>query len=187
MTVKLLILLSVSVSVLSSETRFLNITEPIFDETKQARNIVCNPQTNCLAPNNCVENNSVCMCAAEYANFVIPGTETTTPVYCSYERKKQLTAFLLQFFIWCAGQFYMGNIQYAIPQLIMILFPCVICCASICLKIGMKNQTKTGGDIFLIVIQCLISCASCAWWLADAIIFGTNGYVDKNGIYPQNW
>jgi uncharacterized membrane protein AbrB (regulator of aidB expression) len=109
--------------------------------------------------------------------------------YCTYERKKQLTAFLLQFFIFSgAGQFYVGNLQYAIPQLIITFIPCFLSCLlCCCLRKDSSEGTRTCMGTFVCIITSLFSCTFFAWWLADVIIFGMNKYLDGNGIPLKDW
>lgn len=102
--------------------------DPIYDEYFFVREIACTT-TNCPSPNTCIQQNAVCRCDDGNANYFdsSEASQAANGPYCQYQRKKQLTAFLLHFFLFSgAGQFYAGNIQYAIPQLIITLSPCAL-------------------------------------------------------------
>ncbi len=165
-------------------------TDPVNDSLFFIRNITCSVST-CIPPNQCVDN-STCKCAVGTANF--PSTYTGS--YCLYKQKNQLTAFLLQFFIFNgAGQFYVGNINYAVPQLIICLLSCCLPCISFCLGMGLNFKSKDSTSeesrstlgMILICLNCALGCCIFAWWLADAIIFGTNKYLDSNGVPLNSW
>jgi len=150
------------------------------------KNIVCTVN-NCPPPHFCT-NSSTCKCAEGFANYFPKSTTQETLIsYCTYEQKKQLTAFLLQFFVFCAGQFYVGNIQYAIPQLIIGVIPWVLTCLMIFLRFGITAKKKTCIHNLITIFNCLSAFTFCAWWLADVIIFGMNNFNDNNGVPLQHW
>jgi hypothetical protein len=174
--------------------RYLNETEyyadEVYDKLLYVRNINCT-NVNCPLPHACLDANT-CRCANGFANYYDPITDDQVQArlgpYCIYERKKQLTAFLLQFFVFCgAGQFYVGNIQYAVPQLIISLAPCIISCIQCIMGIRIKGEDRPCGHLVILIINCLFSCALCGWWLADVIIFGMNKHLDGNGVPLNPW
>jgi hypothetical protein len=169
--------------------------DPIYDPFLFVRDISCKV-TNCPSPNTCVMDNTVCKCLAGMADYQ-PDVSKNTPnaVFCTYERKKQLTAFLLQFFIFCAGQFYVGNIQYAIPQLLLTILLCVLGAIKSVMKITFFAQKDENDEpierpckhsIIIWTVE-LLTVTLFVWWLADIIIFGMNNYVDKHGIPLIPW
>lgn len=187
------IISSVMLALVRSESEVRELedfyTDPKYENLFYKKNIICT-SNNCPVPNACYDA-STCRCADGYANYFEPGDNTAnTGPYCTYIRKKQLTAFLLQFFIFCgAGQFYVGNIQFAVPQLIISLAPCVISCIQLCAGIRFKSDgdSRPCCHLVVVIINCIFACAFCGWWLADAIIFGMNKYTDGNGVPLEPW
>lgn len=148
----------------------------------------CNTNNNCPPPNFC-KSNSICRCQTGFAHF-----PSDSQLVCSYKMKKQVVAFLLQFFLFHgAGQFYVGNTKYAVPQLLLCLLCCCLPCISACMGMGMNFKNKDNPDqrsgltVFLLGIYCLTTCTVFAWWLADIIIFGMNNFTDSNGIPLDSW
>jgi hypothetical protein len=188
----LLFLLAISTKYIKCEESFLRTlyepsTDPIYDYLFMVRNIQCSAFTNCPAPNACIDANT-CKCADGYVNYLQGGSIT----YCLYKQKSQLTAFLLQFFVFHgAGQFYVGNNEYAIPQLIICLCPTIIsilmCIMGLRISKGESQEPRTIFNIVLLIFNCLFCCIFSAWWLADVIIFGMNKYNDSNGIPLRSW
>jgi hypothetical protein len=179
-------ILTLGINCNESKLRLLqttNSTNP-YDQFYMPKVDICTPQ-NCQPPNGCIDVNT-CKCAPGFVNYFPPGKNTTATTYCTYEQKKQLTAFLLQFFIFCAGQFYVGNIAFAIPQLFITLGPCILSCIMLCAGIGFKGG-KDCCHLFVVILNCLFACALCGWWLADVILFGMNKYTDSNGVPLQGW
>jgi hypothetical protein len=137
--------------------------------------------SNCPYPNNCV-GNTVCLCDKSRANhFIETNNEiklNSEPIYCQYERKKLLTAFLLEFFIPIgAGHLYSGLIAMGVIKMVVCLFllstPCWILCT--------QNKKIR---FFLMTANYLIFSF---WWLFDVIYYGVNKYVDGNGVLPEGW
>jgi hypothetical protein len=149
-------------------------------------NIVCT-QNNCPFPNVCTDA-TVCRCAEGYANF---HTETMDPnVYCTYLQKKQLVAFLLEFFVTLGiGHFYAGRILFGVLKLLVYLGPIIIgilmCCCGLALK---PNENSSGClGLMTLICSCAFCCAALAWQLADLIMFGLNNYKDGNGVPLLHW
>ena len=163
---------------------------PDFINFFQIQMAQCNTST-CPLPNTCLTN-KICKCQPGFANY---STDPNSTIICSYKMKKQLTAFLLQFLV-CngAGHFYVGNIKYAVPQLLLSLLLCCFPCISACLGMGFNLKSKSenaeprsGMALVLLALYCITACVLLAWWLADAIIFGMNKYTDSNGIPLESW
>ena len=132
--------------------------------------INCTQETCELDHMNCKENNpEYCICKEEYASI------KSNPLKCSIQRKKQLTAFLLELFVgFGAGHFYRHHYLMASLKLVafvfgiyvICLFPltakCVTdCCDSDCLVVqkwyqslvcGILNRNGNTYRIFFTVI-----------------------------------
>ena len=64
-----------------------------------------------------INNDYLCICDEHYATYPF-----NNDIVCNYERKKQLNAFLLEFFVtYGAGHFYTENYKYAIPKLLVFV------------------------------------------------------------------
>jgi TM2 domain-containing membrane protein YozV len=170
--------------------------DPIYDTFLFVRNITCTV-SNCPTPNQCVQGAKVCRCGSGYANYVDNSTTIQVGGVCLYERKKQLTAFLLQFFVFFvgAGQFYVGNIQYAVPQLILSILGIVLGIIKSVMKITFSaGEDEKGEEIERPCLHTiiwwsyeLVGATVFYWWLADIITFGMNNYVDGKGIPLIAW
>ena len=140
--------------------------------------------TNCPEPNFCGLKNTVCYCAKGLANYPFNGVKD---VYCQYEQHAQLTGFLWELLL------NMGIAHFVIGQNLMGTFKLLVLFIPIILyvlgkvgvfKLGFKEGT-TGSIIMGVIIG--FSLASFAWWLADAIMFGTNKYRDRNEVPLKKW
>jgi hypothetical protein len=134
----------------------------LFAKTKY----LCN-SSNCPYPNACTDA-FVCKCSREYANFFSDPVEEFNPIqYCSYKRKKQLTAFLLEFFLgqvaaghWYTGQYIIG--AFKVFGFILYLGAC-------------SNIDKNEGLAIILVLFFI-------WLLVDWILYGINIYKDQNKV-----
>ncbi len=160
-------------------------SDPANDKLFFIRNMDCTFST-CGVPNQCVDENT-CKCAIGTANF----PQTASGPFCQYKQLNQLTGFLLQFFIFHgAGQFYLGNMNLAVPQLILCLLVYLIPCVSAFSGNGFFFKSKERTSKFalvLFILHIIICCSVFAWWLAEAIVFGANKYIDSNGIPLASW
>jgi len=147
-----------------------------------AKNIQCT-NNNCMPPYGSCSNPTTCFCFASYANFVPAGSPAPRH-FCSYERKLQITAFFLEFFIPSAGHFYLGRIVFALVKLFTMLSGSIFSCIAICC---MSKEDAGGCRLFLLVLAGLCGCAFSIWQFVDAIIFICNGYPDGNGIDLKPW
>lgn len=130
-------------------------------------------QINCPFPSTCVAD-YVCKCEAAKANFFEDSiNQENPPYYCIYYRKKQLVAFLLEFFIPPIGHFYAG--QYLIACFKLIL-PCVF----FFLFAKVENTLAKG-------IGGAGVCGLGIWWLVDIILYGINYYSDQNKVRLAGW
>lgn len=122
------------------------------------------------------EGESFCSCLDDYATFPLDNK-----TQCNYLRKRQLVAFLLEFFVtYGAGHFYAENYKYAIPKLIVFVF---LYCLFIVLRIvtKAKEENKLANLIICILaVVCFIGMIT--WQLIDVFKYGFNSYNDGNGI-----
>jgi len=127
--------------------------------------------------------NGTCLCDSGYL--------THNPVdnhdQCGYEQKKQLIAFLLQFFVGLTGaaDFYVGRIAEGEAKLILIVGSiCVLRCATAAVGLSLKDVSGP----WLIGVLCMLAIVSCSvWWIADMGMYGMNNYLDGNGVRIQSW
>jgi len=135
----------------------------------------CN-QNNCFPLNGaCLETN-LCKCARGHANY-----PPDTPQNCSYIQKKQLTAFLLEFFLnFGVGHFYRGVWWLGLIKILLILVLPIVLCVTFKSCEVLKPSAMIA---FLILIPLLMF----IWWLVDAILFGINSYKDVNGVPLESW
>lgn len=170
----------------SPATNPLTLNNPVYQQPPQAVNPtnsgdpyeIANTKTsctqmNCFYPNVCISN-FVCKCGNENANYFKDSISSENPpYYCAYGRKKQLVAFLLEFFLPSFGHLYAG--QYAIGVL-KLLLPCVF----VVLLYVIQNTLVKG-------IAGAGLCGMSIWWLVDIILYGLNKYSDQNGVRLASW
>lgn len=142
-------------------------------EVKQCGNTLCNENSFCL-------NNEVCLCPP---NFVtISGGN-----HCCYEQKRQMKAFLLEFFVsFGAGHFYTGRTDMGIAKVMMFcfLFGLNVFMHSLvtCYKKSWKHlKLLQRICLYLSILCCLI------WQIVDLSNYGRNEYRDSNGINLVSW
>ena len=135
---------------------------------------------NCPINHGVCINSSTCQCRK---GFVTNLEELALAIYegnyddfafCCYEQKRQLVAFLLEFFVQCgAGHFYVKKYARAAPKLvvtIMVYFASMVAAGG------------NGGEVLVILPLGLF-----AWNLADWIMYGINAYNDGNKMPLEKW
>lgn len=149
-----------------------------------ARNIKCTMQ-NCMPPYGSCTDNHTCKCLDGYANFTPEGQEPSTR-YCTYAQKKQLVAFLLEFFLpFGTGHFYIGQVLVGVLKVLIWFAPFVITMLMTCAVLSKDTSTLTG--LIVTVLVCGFICTGLIWQLVDIIIFAVNGFKDGNGVPLQHW
>lgn len=107
------------------------------------------------------------------------------PFYCNYEQKRQLNAFLLEFFIgFGIGHLYNGNIQIAMIKLILYFVAYFI----LCFIPYFTAQTKS--NFLNRVFPCFQTMAILTiviWQIVDSVLLGINWFPDGNGIPLMTW
>ena len=123
-----------------------------------------------------INNDYLCICDEHYATYPF-----NNDIVCNYERKKQLNAFLLEFFVtYGAGHFYTENYKYAIPKLLVFVF---LYCLFIVLRIisKAKEENKTA-NLLICIFAAVCFVGMITWQLIDVFKYGYNKYKDGNGI-----
>lgn len=125
-----------------------------------------------------------CHCKNEYGNDKNNSTDK-----CTYERKKQLTAFLLELFVgFGAGHFYRANyleaslklVAFLLGIYIICLFPLTAKCIADCCDC----------DCLVVLVSLfwfLISLGLAFWFIFDLVWFGKNKYKDSYGFCLASW
>lgn len=157
-----------------------------FDQYASASNVACQ-KNNCFIPFGTCIDDSTCQCLESYANY-FPDSTDKPDFYCSYEKKSQLVAFLLEFLLSNGfGHFYSGRILFGIFKMLVLIGPIVLGILMFCCNIGKGSDGSTCCNLILMIGMCLLGCTALAWQLADLIMFGMNKYADGNGIPLKHW
>ena len=150
---------------------------------KEIESIECGSKKCASKNGKCVkqESNYVCVCDKKYITY-----PEDNEIECNYERKRQLKAFLLEFFLtYGAGHFYIHNYKYAISKLCVFVF---LYCLFIALRIvsKAKEENKTANLIICIsAAVCFVGMVT--WQLFDIVKYAQNKYKDENGIELIGW
>ena len=134
----------------------------------------------------CNGDKSECSCKAEYA------TEPNGSRYCEVERKKQLTAFLLELFVgFGAGHFYRHDYLMASLKLVAFVFGIYVICL---FPLTAKCVTDCCDSDCLVVLVSIIfyiyALGLAFWYIWDLVYFGKNYYPDKSHNFEidlQHW
>ncbi len=194
----------------------LNNTSSIFfkinnDQTNKydkAINITCN-KTNCLYPNYCSLDKTICNCGMEFAEYDLYHPETNTKIsdsnqttlnslnntnsnvekyiYCNYIRKKQVLYFLFEFFSNIGvGHLYAKNYILAAIKFGVVFFTWLFIYSKIICVIFWPDSFKdiTGNRTFMGIIFISISFLL---WITDTILIGKNIFADGNGVRLLEW
>lgn len=147
-------------------------------------NIACDSETNCKEPNYCSADKTTCYCNKGLANYPFGGYKGQ---YCYYEQHKQLTSFLWELLTNIGvGHFIIGNNLIGTFKLIFMVIPItiqILGCVRI-VKVGFGTGT-TGTTMQ--VISLVFGAGAFIWWLADAILFGTNKHRDCYDVPLAKW
>lgn len=153
------------------------------DKYLSKTDITCNIN-NCPEPNECNVENTACHCAKGLANYPFDGVKGA---YCQYEQHTQLAGFLWELLLNIGvGHFNIGQNLMGTFKLLVLVIPLVLFSLGklSIIKVGFK-EGGTGFIMMCVVIA--FSLASFAWWLADAIMFGTNKYRDRYDVPLKKW
>lgn len=176
----------------------LIITQAISTESSSAvlngtSIIYCESNFDCSENGECNVKNGQCSCAESFGTFADDSSSSLVPsLQCNYEKKEQLTAFLLSLFLGFFGaeHFYLGNSDRGITKLCFSLF-CFIgniiifsisrCCGKdkqyLIEFVGRYEAIYLGcGFVFMVL-----------WFIQDLILIGTLGISDANGVSLKSW
>ncbi len=175
-----------------SNINTINPTDPNYQYYFKT-NIACS-NTNCMIPNGVCVDNSTCKCLDGWAVFQDANSpQTMYPQACNYQQKRQLVAFLLEFFFPCGiGHFYAGRVLMGVMKLILLALPILALCLGFCGIIasphGEGKSDASGACVLIMAIFIYGSyCALGIWGFVDIILFGINSYKDGNGVPLLHW
>ena len=137
--------------------------------------INCTQETCELDHMNCKENNlEYCICKEDYASI------KSEPKKCSIQRKKQLTAFLLELFVgFGAGHFYRHHYLMASLKLVAFVFGIYVICL---FPLTAKCVTDCCDSDCLVVLVSIIfylyAAGLATWYIFDLVYFGKNKWKD---------
>lgn len=138
---------------------------------------------NCNTTKSAEDTYDDCECPKEFGN------DRRNTTACSYERKKQLTAFLLELFVgFGAGHFYIANYLEASLKLVSFLFGIyIICLFPLTAKCVANCYECDCLVVFISLFWFLISAGLAFWFIFDLVWFGKNKYPDKYGYCLSEW
>lgn len=167
----------------------------------------CESEIQCSARGVCIinsdDNTWYCKCNDGYTTYPIPNsTSSDDPnnIYCNYEQKQQLVAFLLSFFVgfFAAGRFYAqlwmtAGLKIGLNVGLGCFGMCIVSCVTgVSVSTGMANNSRSGCCAkFMGCVGCcyvfLVSLGIFAWLITDWILFGLNELPDGNGVELKPW
>ena len=127
------------------------------------------------------ENSYFCNCKNGYTTYPIDNE-----IGCNYEQKKQLKAFLLEFFLcFGSGNFYIHNYKLAVPKLVVFIF---FYCLFIVLRIITKAKEENKlANLIICICAGIVLVGMLTWQIIDLVKFGKNQYKDGNGVELKPW
>ena len=135
----------------------------------------CTKETCEFTNMNCTEDNAeYCKCKDEYASIK---SETKK---CTIQRKKQLTAFLLELFVgFGAGHFYRHHYLMASLKLVAFIFGIYVICL---FPLTAKCVTDCcDSDCLVVMVSILFylyAAGLATWYILDLVYFGKNKWKD---------
>ena len=143
-----------------------------------------NEFVDCSGHGQCNEDKTQCECDNGFISYPVDSYPQ-----CSYPQKRQLVAFLYEFFLgFGAGHFYCERYLNASLKLISFLFGiCIICLLPLSAKF---INDKCDNDCLVLTTSCfyyICAMGLAFWFIYDLVIFGLNKYVDGNGIPLAHW
>lgn len=143
-----------------------------------------NDYIDCSGHGRCNDDKTACECDAGFTTF-----PEESSVQCNYEKKKQIAAFLYEFFLgFGAGHFYCERYLNASLKLAAFIFGVLIICL---LPLTAKYiNDKFDSDCLVLTTSCfyyICAMGLAFWFIYDLVKFGMNKYLDGNGIPLANW
>ena len=167
--------------------------------------IECKETTTCSGRGTCINDDGIflfCFCDDGWITHPIPNStsiDNGTAIYCNYEQKEQLIAFLLSLFLgyFAVGRFYCELwLTAGLKLALTVGMPCLICCVTCIFGVsimGNKSSRSSSGVCGAAVAGCgtcftiIVSLAIFGWALADVILFALNKIDDGNGVELASW
>lgn len=117
-----------------------------------------------------------CTCFEEYTTYPFD-----TDTLCQYKKKKQLIAFLLEFFLMLGiGHYYLENYVHAILKSIVFLTAYSL---FISLKfLSVKTEQNNPYRVIISLLASLLLITIIVWQCIDVILMGIGFYTDGNGV-----
>lgn len=170
-----------------------------YSTNAQNETTICVSEINCRARGVCINDASYpngwyCLCNDGYTTF--PEPDVNSPlVYCNYQQKDQLVAFLLSFFVgfFAAGRFYVEDFMMAGIKIgLNVGIGCIggICLSCVAGVSGLSDLGSGGAGCcacFAGLYGCVVSLAITGWLIADWVLFGINDITDGNGVELKPW
>ena len=127
------------------------------------------------------ENKYFCNCKDGYTTY-----PSNNEMGCNYEQKRQLKAFLLEFFLsYGSGNFYIHNYKLAVPKLVVFIF---FYCLFIVLRIITKAKEENKlANLIICISAGIVLVGMLTWQIIDLVKFGKNQYKDGNGVELKPW
>ena len=145
----------------------------------------CNSDNDCGGHGKCIQ--KICNCDYGYISYNT--TNITNITYCNYVQKFQLKAFLLELIVgFGAGNFYIGNTNYAILKLISF----ILCLFLICLfpLTAKCINDRYDSNFWVLIVSCFYYYCSLAlafWYIFDLVRFGMNLNKDSQSQDLAKW
>lgn len=159
-------------------------SEPQFKAEKKAISNITNFDCNSTVTRKCEEGNYICKnrnnstdCTCKDKYMSLADSDSN---FCTIEKKKQLTAFLLELFVgFGAGHFYRQNYLMAGLKLAAFIFGLYIICL---FPLTAKCIIDCCANDVLVAISSiffyLCACGLAFWYIYDLVQFGKNNYPD---------
>ena len=128
----------------------------------------------------CIDN-QICECKDKYSTY-----PHDSDIKCSYKKKKQWIAFLLEAIpSYGVGHLYLKIYGFGIAKLIIWL----ITSSLIILMRYYTIQREWKDEIALKfgLLSCIFTSTSIIWYITDLVLLGLNRYTDGNNIDLEPW
>lgn len=150
---------------------------------KYVENINCN-KTTCGIPYGACLTKNVCKCTNYYANKI----SHSDIHFCSYKRKSQFSAFLLELvFSFGVGHFYLERYNYALLKFTLEILLLINYLVMRIIKIEIKLQISPCVSLFFSLILTLLGFVVFTFHFYDVVMLGMNKYTDGQGISLVSW
>lgn len=137
----------------------------------------------------CYHGNGVCIGNPPSSCVCFDGYDTypyNSEIMCSYTKKKQLIAFILELVItFGIGHLYTLNFTMGIPKMIFWIVGYVLL---VSLRIVNKKRADNNPTTLMLGLAgCIICSGMVVWQIVDLLMFAFNKHLDGYGIELQSW